>query len=78
MIAVARQQGADIMFATWAHSDRFDDYVNWEQYADGVIQHNQVVKEVALSNKAALFDFASVMPKDKKYWADGRHVNQDG
>jgi hypothetical protein len=24
------------------------------------------------------FDFASVMPKDKKYWRDGRHVNALG
>ena len=36
------------------------------------------MKEVAERNGVPIFDFASVMPTDKKYWADGRHVNELG
>jgi hypothetical protein len=37
-----------------------------------------VVKDVAASHGIPLFDFASVMPQDAVYWADGRHVNEAG
>ena len=30
-----------------------------------------------MSNIYRIFDFSSVMPQDKRYWADGRHVNED-
>ena len=36
------------------------------------------VKEVANSYGTYLFDFAAVMPQDRKYWSDGRHVNEAG
>ena len=29
-------------------------------------------------NDIPLFDFAAVMPKDIRYWGDGRHVNEEG
>lgn len=44
----------------------------------GFKEHNQVVKEVAVEAGTFLFEFASLMPAERKYWADGRHVNEDG
>lgn len=78
MAAVAKANDIDIMFATWAYSDRYNDYATTEHYEKGYEENNDVVKEVAKSNDIPLFDFASVMPKDRKYWDDSRHVNEPG
>lgn len=78
MIAVSHANGADIMFATWAHSPHFDDYASTPFYQRGFSENNQVVKEVANEHEIPVFDFAEVMPQDKKYWSDGRHVNKRG
>ena len=39
---------------------------------------NVVVKEVGAENNVLVYDFVKDMPKDKKYWVDGRHVNDAG
>ncbi len=78
MIAVSRANGAYIMLSTWAYSPYFDDYASTEYYQKGYDENNDVIKEVALSNEVPLFDFTAVMPKDKKYWSDGRHSNELG
>jgi lysophospholipase L1-like esterase len=39
---------------------------------------NDVLKNVAEQKGAHLFDFASLFPTDKKYYHDGRHVNEQG
>lgn len=36
----------------------------------------KLYKEVANRYGTYLFDFSAVMPQDKKYWSDGRHVNE--
>lgn len=79
MVAVSRANGVEIMFATWAHSPKFfGDYASYPHYEQGFKENNEVVKEVAKINGIPLFDFASKMPDDTKYWADGRHVNEFG
>jgi lysophospholipase L1-like esterase len=78
MVAIAKANGANIMFSTWAYSPRLDDYASKPYYQKGFEENNQVVREVALSNGIPLFDFAALMPEDKKYWDDGRHVNALG
>jgi lysophospholipase L1-like esterase len=78
IIAVARAHDIKVMFATWAHSPYLNDYASTLYYRQGFDENNQVVKDVANNHSIPLFDFASVMPKDKRYWADGRHVNEAG
>jgi len=78
MIAVANEQGVEVLFSTWAYSPYLNDYASKEYYQQGFQENNEVVKEVATSHHIPLFDFASVMPQDTKYWADGRHVNEAG
>lgn len=41
-------------------------------------EHNNVMRRLAKREKMPLFDFAKLMPKGKKYWDDGRHVNKEG
>jgi len=79
MIAVAKANDVEIMFATWAHSPYFDgDYASLPFQQIGIRENNDVVRVVAISNNIPLFEFADQMPRDKKYWADGRHVNEVG
>jgi lysophospholipase L1-like esterase len=78
MIAVTKEHGVQIMFATWAYSPYLNDYASKPYYQQGFQENNQVVVDVANSHHIPLFDFAAVMPQDAKYWADGRHVNEAG
>ncbi len=78
MVAVAREQDAEIMFSTWAYSPNLNDYASQDYYQQAFQENNSVVKEVATSHHIPLFDFAEVMPQDAKYWADGRHANEAG
>ena len=78
MVAVSKANGADIIFATWAYSPYFDDYAATEHYQRGFGENNEVVIETAKEQEIPVFDFAEIMPRDKAYWADGRHVNEKG
>jgi lysophospholipase L1-like esterase len=78
MIAIAREHGVEIMFATWAYSPYLNDYASKSSYQQGFEENNQVTKDVATSHHILLFDFAKVMSQDTKYWADGRHSNETG
>jgi lysophospholipase L1-like esterase len=78
MIAISKEQGIEVLFATWAHSPYLNDYASKDYYQQGFQENNEVVIEVANRHHIPLFDFAEVMPQDAKYWADGRHVNEAG
>jgi lysophospholipase L1-like esterase len=78
MIAVAKEHGIEVLFATWAYSPFLNDYAAKDYSQQGFRENNEVVKEVANTHHIALFDFAAVMPQDAKYWADGRHSNEAG
>ncbi len=78
MASIANAHGVRIAFATWAHSPTFDDYASSDVYQLGYRENNDIVKEVAELSDALLFDFAAVMPVDRRYWADGPHVNEAG
>ncbi len=78
MVAISKANGVEMLFSTWAYSPYLDDYASTDYYQKGFEENNEVVKEVARKNEIPVFDFAAVMPKDKKYWHDGRHVNELG
>jgi lysophospholipase L1-like esterase len=78
MIAIAKEHNVQIMFSTWAYSPYLQDYASEGYYQQGFRENNDVVEDVATSHDIPLFDFASVMPQDAIYWADGRHVNEAG
>jgi lysophospholipase L1-like esterase len=78
MIAIAKEHDVQILFSTWAYSPYLNDYASEGYYQEGFRENNNVVKDVATNHAIPLFDFASVMPQDAQYWADGRHVNEAG
>jgi lysophospholipase L1-like esterase len=78
IIAIAKENKIKIMLATLATSPHFNDYASAQEYQQCFKENNNVVKETANIYRIPLFDFANVMSKDRKYWADGRHVNEEG
>ena len=78
MIAIARERDVDVLLSTWAYSPYRSDYASKPHYQQGFEENNTVVREVAVSHHVPLFDLAEVMPKDPRYWADGRHSNEAG
>ena len=78
IIAIAKAHNIEVLLATWAHSPHFNDYAFAPHYQLGFQENNEVVKELAAQYGVALFNFAKEMPKDKRYWSDGRHVNEEG
>lgn len=77
-IAMAQIHDIRVMLATWAYSDMFRDYVVKPYYKRGIVEHNNVVQAVGKEMNIPVYDFAKDMPMDKKYWADGRHNNEEG
>jgi len=78
IIAMAKAHDVSVMLSTWAHSPNMQCYAALPYYRLGFQQHNQILRNTADDLSLPIFDFASVMPEDRKYWADGRHVNEEG
>lgn len=78
MIAIAREHNVNVLLATWAYSNQLNDYTSTSHYEMGIAENNEVVVNVGLAHDVSVFDFAVEMPKDKIYWADGRHLNEEG
>lgn len=78
MIALAQMHDFQIMFATWAHSPYFSDYATNPAYQSAFEEHNDITRQIAQYYHVPLFDFAKIMPTEKRYWYDGRHVNDEG
>jgi lysophospholipase L1-like esterase len=78
MAAVADINDIKIVLATWAYSPYFSGYASTPHYQKGFAENNRAMKEAAASSQVPLFDFADLMPVEKRYWSDGRHVNEEG
>ena len=80
MIAISREHGVEIMLMTFATSPLFHDKprVSSKEYINAMREQNSVVLDICNAHKIPCYDLAQDMPVDKKYWKDGRHVNELG
>jgi len=78
IVAIARENGIAVLLSTWAWSDQWSDYAASPHYQKGFNDLNNIVKKIGKRKNVKVYDFASEMPKDKKYWADGPHNNLAG
>ena len=78
LVGLARAHGVSVVLATWAHSPHFDDYAASDHYQRGFREGNEVVQAVGEAMQVPVFDFAAVMPQDRRYWHEGRHLNAEG
>jgi hypothetical protein len=78
MAVIAKAKNIKIMFSTFAYSPYFNDYASTPHYREGFAENDNIIKEIAYSENIPLFDFAKVMSRDVKYWADSCQVNEEG
>ncbi len=77
MIAVTREYGFKIMFASWAYHTGDSSALPFWQTA--VVEHNAITARVAQAEDALYFDYAAVAPTtDASSWADYVHMSASG
>ncbi|MDH3973244.1 MAG: SGNH/GDSL hydrolase family protein [Deltaproteobacteria bacterium] len=83
MVVIAKEHGAKIMLATFAHTHAYTTYTK-HYFSSGTYRQigyaesNKVVKDIAINYSIPLFDFANAMPKYVRYWSDAVHLNESG
>ena len=80
MIAICQIQKIPIILMTFASSPHFPDhpFSSSAEYRKAFREQNAVVKDLSRRYSVECYDFESEMPKDLKYWEDGRHMNESG
>lgn len=79
ILAIAREHEVDVLLTSWAWTDAIPgDYAGFSFYQRGFREMNALTEKLAEEKGAPFFDFAAQMPRDLRYWRDGRHVNEEG
>lgn len=78
MAAVARANGADILFITWPYSTAHDDYMRSRHYQTAIAEINATAARVGADTGTFVYALEKDMPRDAEYWWDNRHVNREG
>jgi lysophospholipase L1-like esterase len=80
ILLIAHYRKIKTVLATFAYSPLFKDEpaVASEEFISAFDEMTDVVQSVAREMDAHLFDFANVFPVDKRYYADGLHVSEEG
>ncbi|MBN2059271.1 MAG: hypothetical protein JW882_02535 [Deltaproteobacteria bacterium] len=80
IIAIAKFRRIEVLIVTFAYSPLFYDRPRAasEEYVSSYEEHNDILKLIAEETGVHLFDLASLFPKGKEYFVDGRHVNIEG
>jgi lysophospholipase L1-like esterase len=80
LLAVAKAHGVEVVLASFAYSPEFPEEprVTEPDYQQALADNNEILRRIARENGAAFFDFAATFPTDRRYYADGRHNNEEG
>jgi lysophospholipase L1-like esterase len=80
LIAIAKSNGVQILLASFASHPDFKDHprASSEEYIEAYRETNEVLRRLAEHTQVSFFDFASVFPRERRYYADGRHVTEEG
>ena len=78
MVAIAEAHDIDVVLLTFAYSSFVNPRVGSPEAQTGIAEGNDVVREVAAATGVYLYDFASDMPTDRKYFTDGHHYTDSG
>ncbi len=80
IVALADRYRVRSVLASFAYSPEFKEEprVASKEYRDAFVEMNATVARVAARSSAEYFDFAGAFPSSKRYFSDGRHVNEEG
>ena len=80
IVAIAKDRGITVVLSSFAYSPLFTDQakVASEEYISAYEENNQMLAATAADMDEHFFDFASKFPTEKRWYTDGRHVNEEG
>lgn len=79
LAAAARAHGCATVFATFANLDDFDEpRSSSPEYLAAYAETNALVLELGRRLDVPVFDFAAAFPRERRYFADGRHLTAEG
>jgi len=79
MIAIAREHDMSVLLSTWAYSKEVQlGHASLPHYRAAYREHNEIIFSIGKSKEVDVYDFASEMPEDPAYWADGMHNSAEG
>lgn len=80
LVAIARAGGVRVVLATFAFSPSFtrQPRASSPEYVSALEETNRILREIARETGAHLFDFATLFPRERQYYTDGRHVTESG
>ena len=80
IIAIASGHGIETVLGSFAFSPLFTDQpkVSSDEYIGAYREYNRLLEQLANDTDQHFFDFAAAFPTDKRWYTDGRHVNEEG
>ena len=80
MIGISRAHDIQPVLQTFVYSDQFPEYVRTssETYRRALDEGNEMVRQLAQREQVPLLDMAERLPRDRKYYLDGRHSTEAG
>ena len=80
IVAIAKSRGIDVVLSSFAYSPLFTDQpkVASDEYIAAYKENNRLLKAMANDTNQHFFDFAEKFPTEKRWYTDGRHVNEAG
>jgi lysophospholipase L1-like esterase len=81
MAAIARANGADVVFSTWAYyigETPYDNFMSPQHMQNGVDEQNEIVRSLGEELAVPVIDFAANVPENGTFWIDGMHLMPEG
>jgi len=80
LIAIAAAHGVEVVLATFTASPAFveNGRASSPEFLSAYVEQNRVLRTIAETTPAFLFDFAAAMPLEARYFSDGVHYSAEG
>lgn len=80
LIAIAAANDVEVVLASFTYSPEFPEEprVTAPEYHAAFAANNDLLRRIARETGTRFFDFAAVFPTERRYYADGRHNNEEG
>ena len=80
IVAIAESRGIEVVLSSFAWSPLFTEQpkVASDEYNSAYRENNRLLQAMATETGQQFFDFAAKFPTEKRWYSDGRHVNESG
>ena len=78
MLGIAREFDVNVILATFAYTDKMNDYIVSPHYKKAISEQNDIIRQLSSSEHINFYDHATEFPNEAKYFIDGRHLNENG